>query len=153
LILDEPTNGLDPAGIHEIRELITRLSHVYGVTIFLSSHLLNEVEQIATCIGIINKGSLIFQGTEDELRMKVPQCVRIQLDCPKEARKVLESDGRAVKMVTSSSILVPVDGSADSASLSRKLINCGISISEMRMEQPTLEDLFLDLTQVSEVRG
>ncbi len=152
LILDEPTNGLDPAGIHEIRALITRLSTSFGVTVFLSSHLLNEVEQIATRIGIINDGSLIFQGSQEDLRLKVPQCVRLTLDYPDEARKVLEADGRTVKVIHPSGILVPIDGKADSASLSRCLINNGISISEMRVEQPTLEDLFLDLTVSNEVR-
>jgi ABC-type multidrug transport system ATPase subunit len=148
LILDEPTNGLDPAGIHEIRALITRLSQSFGVTIFLSSHLLNEVEQIATCIGIINEGRMVFQGTQDDLKLKVPRCVCFELDYPNEAKKILEADGRNVKIVNTSSIRVPIDGKVDTASLSRRLINCGISISEMRLEQPSLEDLFLDLTEM-----
>jgi ABC-type multidrug transport system ATPase subunit len=63
LILDEPTNGLDPAGIQEMRDLIVRLPQEYGVTVFLSSHLLAEVEQVATHIGIIRQGRLRFQGT------------------------------------------------------------------------------------------
>ena len=152
LILDEPTNGLDPAGIHEIRALITRLSQSFGVTVFLSSHLLNEVEQIATRIGIINNGNLVFQGTQDDLRLKVPQCVHFELDFPEAAKKVLEAEGRAARVVGASGVLVPIDGRADTASLSRCLINNGISISEMRIDQPTLEDLFLDLTAISGAR-
>jgi ABC-2 type transport system ATP-binding protein len=149
LILDEPTNGLDPAGIHEIRALITRLSQSFGVTVFLSSHLLNEVEQIATCIGIINNGNLIFQGTQDDLRLKIPQCVHFELDYPEAAKKVLEAEGRTVKVVSASGVLVPIDGRADTASMSRRLINNGISITEMRIDQPTLEDIFLDLTEAA----
>src|SRR5215213_1475465 len=70
LILDEPTNGLDPAGIHEMRELLRRLPEEFGVTVFLSSHLLGEVEQIATHIGIINEGHLLSQGALAELQSK-----------------------------------------------------------------------------------
>ncbi len=151
LILDEPTNGLDPAGIHEARALITRLSQSFGVTVFLSSHLLNEVEQIATCIGIINNGNLIFQGTQEDLKLKVPSCVTLELDYPDAACKILEAEGRQVRKISTSCLRVPIDGKADSASLSRCLINNGISVSEMRIEQPTLEDLFLDLTEAAGV--
>ena len=68
LILDEPTNGLDPAGIGEIRELIKSLPERYGITILLSSHLLSEIEQIATSVGIISEGNLLFQGSMTSLR-------------------------------------------------------------------------------------
>jgi ABC-type multidrug transport system ATPase subunit len=67
VMLDEPTNGLDPQGMKEVRELITRLSQERGITVFLSSHLLNEVEQVATRMAIINKGTMIVQGKVDEL--------------------------------------------------------------------------------------
>src|SRR5688572_32213732 len=70
LILDEPTNGLDPAGIHEMRDLIRRLPEEFGVTVFLSSHLLSEVEQIASHIGIIHEGNLLFQGPLSELQTR-----------------------------------------------------------------------------------
>ena len=79
LILDEPTNGLDPAGIHEMRDMIRRLPAEFGVTVFLSSHLLSEVEQIASHIGIIHEGRLLFQGTLSDLqatnnRLIDPRC-------------------------------------------------------------------------------
>src|SRR5215208_3270336 len=70
LILDEPTNGLDPAGIHEMRDLIRRLPGEFGVTVFLSSHLLSEVEQIASHIGIIHEGKLLFQGPLTDLQTR-----------------------------------------------------------------------------------
>lgn len=70
LILDEPTNGLDPSGIQEIRELIMSLPGAYGMTVLVSSHLLSEIEQIATYVGIINQGEMIFQGTMKELTAK-----------------------------------------------------------------------------------
>jgi ABC-type multidrug transport system ATPase subunit len=68
LILDEPTNGLDPAGIHEIRDLLRRMPQEHGITVFLSSHLLSEVEQIADSIGIVHEGRLLFQGSLAQLR-------------------------------------------------------------------------------------
>jgi ABC-2 type transport system ATP-binding protein len=68
LILDEPTNGLDPMGIHEIRELIKELPKKYGITILISSHLLSEVEQMANVVGIISKGKMVFQNTLEELK-------------------------------------------------------------------------------------
>ena len=68
LILDEPTNGLDPAGIHEIRDLLRRMPREHGITVFLSSHLLSEVEQIAESIGIVHEGKLLFQGSLAQLR-------------------------------------------------------------------------------------
>lgn len=70
LILDEPTNGLDPAGIGEIRELIKSLPQRYGITVLLSSHLLSETEQIATSVGIISDGKLLFQGSMEALQSK-----------------------------------------------------------------------------------
>lgn len=70
LILDEPTNGLDPAGIHEIRELISSLPKERGITVIISSHLLSEVEQMADYVGIINQGKMLYQGTLAELETK-----------------------------------------------------------------------------------
>lgn len=68
LILDEPTNGLDPSGIHEIRHLIRSLPGLYGCTILISSHMLSEIELMADCIGILNHGRLLFEGSLEELR-------------------------------------------------------------------------------------
>ncbi len=79
LILDEPTNGLDPAGIHEMRELICRLP-AEGLTVFLSSHLLSEVEQMVTQIGIVQSGRLIFQGKPDELKTRTRNQVFVATD-------------------------------------------------------------------------
>ena len=78
LILDEPTNGLDPSGIIEMRELIKSFPEKYGITVLISSHILSEIELIATHVGIINKGKLLFQGTMDDLREK--QKAEIQLE-------------------------------------------------------------------------
>ena len=80
IVLDEPTNGLDPQGMKEVRELIARLSKDHGMTVFLSSHLLNEVEQVATRMAIINKGRLVVQGSVDELLRASANRILIQCE-------------------------------------------------------------------------
>ena len=80
LILDEPTNGLDPSGIIEIRELIKGLPHKYGITVLISSHILSEIELMATHVGIINKGKLLFQGTMDDLRDKQKEEILVAVE-------------------------------------------------------------------------
>lgn len=87
LILDEPTNGLDPAGIGEIRELIKSLPGQYGITILLSSHLLSEIEQIASSVGIISEGKLLFQGTMEDLRKNNEATIHIQTNDNAKAEK------------------------------------------------------------------
>ena len=93
LILDEPTNGLDPAGISEMRTLIRRMPAEHGITVFLSSHLLGEVEQVATDVGILSQGSLVFQGPIAELARLRRSRLRIHVDRPGEAAALLGSLG------------------------------------------------------------
>lgn len=150
LILDEPTNGLDPAGIHEIRALITQLPRKYGITVFLSSHLLSEVEQIATRIGIINKGRLIFQGSQEDLQSQMPKQVIIDLDHPDKAEEILVQEGRKIITVDQSHISVQIDGKADAAGLLKILMSRSCAINEWKIEKPSLEDLFLELTEPHE---
>lgn len=89
LILDEPTNGLDPAGIQEMRSYLRRLPEESGVTVFLSSHLLSEVELMSTHIGIIDRGRLLFQGALASLRQQVPSLLCIGSDRAALAGRVL----------------------------------------------------------------
>jgi len=89
LILDEPTNGLDPAGIEEIRELIRSLPRQYGMTVLVSSHLLSEVEQIATSVGIIHDGRLVFQGSLDSLKAKSDPAIAVKTTDNLAAERVL----------------------------------------------------------------
>src|SRR5215470_7996021 len=93
LVLDEPTNGLDPAGIHEMRELIRRLPAEFGATVFLSSHLLSEVEQIASHIGIIHQGKLLFQGTLTELQSQRQEHLIVGVKQPEQAMRCLTAAG------------------------------------------------------------
>ena len=151
LILDEPTNGLDPAGIHEIRQLICDLPHQSGVTVFVSSHLLNEVEQMAALverahIGIIDKGRLIFQGTPDQLRARYQDQVNLNADRLDEAQRLLAGTGWSVAYNYNHHLTVKVNGASDAAMLNTQLVRAGINVYHLSLEQPSLEDIFLALT-------
>jgi lantibiotic transport system ATP-binding protein len=147
LVLDEPTNGLDPAGIHEIRELLCKLSQEQGITVFVSSHMLAEIEQIATCIGIVRQGKLIFQGTPDALRQASSTSLHIRVDRPESACELLQMDGWEASCATDHSLTVTARQPADAATLNTRLVTGGFRVSELHQEQMTLENIFLQLTQ------
>jgi ABC-type multidrug transport system ATPase subunit len=146
LILDEPTNGLDPAGIHEMRELIRRMSEQEGVTVFLSSHLLSEIEQLATHIGIIDRGHVIFEGTPDDLRAAYQDEATLVTDRAEEAQQMLQASGWASSYNGNRHITVRVNGQSDVAVVNRRLVEAGIPVYGLHMAQPSLEDIFLTLT-------
>ena len=146
LILDEPTNGLDPAGIHEMRELITRLPGEYGVTVFLSSHLLAEVEQVATHIGIIQKGKLRFQGKLESLHAHLEEHVVLGVDQVDRARYLLRQAGWAVRGNGGHRLTVAANGPSDAAMINARWVGQGVNVYHLSLEQPTLEDIFLNLT-------
>ncbi len=145
LLLDEPTNGLDPAGIHEIRELICRLPNE-GITVFLSSHLLNEVEQMATRIGIIRSGSLIFQGSPAELRSRFQDNVSVVTDRLDETCAFLKNAGWQAVHQINHHLTIPVNGLSDAALINTQLVQAGHQVYQISLEQPSLEDIFLSLT-------
>jgi ABC-2 type transport system ATP-binding protein len=145
LILDEPTNGLDPAGIHEMRDLICELP-AQGVTVFLSSHLLNEVEQVATHIGIIRQGQLLFQGTPDELHAQMERHLTLEVDQPQRAKSVLAAAGWQVKGNGGHRMIIEANGLSDASMVNAQLTRDGINVYHLNLEQPTLEDMFLSLT-------
>ncbi|MDY6878046.1 MAG: ABC transporter ATP-binding protein [Chloroflexota bacterium] len=146
LILDEPTNGLDPAGIHEMRALIRRLPEEHGITVFLSSHLLSEVEQVATHIGIIHKGRLLFQGTLDELQVQRQAHVMLSVDRPKVGMRVLTEAGWIVQRMGNHRLAVAANGHSDAARINALLFRQGLDVFHLSLEQPSLEDIFLKLT-------
>ena len=147
LILDEPTNGLDPAGIHEIRALLRRLPQETGVTVFLSSHLLAEVEQIATHLGIIHQGRLIFQGTLDSLTSQTSEYVVVTVDQPQTALRLLESAGRPVTHRPDGSLRIAATTPTTSSELNALLVGAGLDVSSITRQRSTLEELFLQITQ------
>src|ERR1700742_4356378 len=107
LILDEPTNGLDPNGIIEIRELLIRLVNKYNKTVFISSHLLAEVERMATHVGIIDHGELLFQGSTKDLEAISQPQVHVELDNSVDAANFLKKQGFSVSAVSDDSLTVP----------------------------------------------
>ncbi len=145
LILDEPTNGLDPAGIHEMRDLICSLP-AQGITIFLSSHLLSEVEQVATHIGIIQQGQFRFQGTLDELHAQMDTQLTLEVDQPQRAKSVLAAAGWQVKSNGGHRMVVDANNLSDASMINAQLTQSGINVFHINLEQPTLEDMFLNLT-------
>lgn len=147
IVLDEPTNGLDPAGIHEIRDLLRRLPEEHGVTLFVSSHLLSEVEQIATCIGIIQQGRLLFEGTPEKLRADYCDSLSIGVDRPDEACRELQAAGWAASRGTNHHLSVSIQKPEEAARVNHRLVSGGFQIYELTHNQLSLEDIFLQMTR------
>lgn len=148
LILDEPTNGLDPAGIHEIRELIIKLAKEQGITVFISTHILSEVEHIADRVGIINHGQLVYEG---EIR-KIQSNKWLELRGDFRGRCEAISQvlfGYPCKMLEIQEDKLKLTNLADQqiSSLLRDLIVKKVPIYEVKQEQETLESIFLNLTK------
>jgi ABC-2 type transport system ATP-binding protein len=146
LILDEPTNGLDPAGIHEMRDLIRRLPDEFGVTVFLSSHLLGEVEQIATHIGIIHEGSLLFQGTLAELQSKQHTQLTVGVKQLEVATEFLMNTGWSVQRCVADLLSVSTKAPDDAVRINKLLVDRGLDVFHLAASQRSLEDIFLSLT-------
>ena len=138
LVLDEPTNGLDPQGIIEMRELMTQLNE-RGTTVFLSSHVLGEVEALCSRVGIMDRGRLVAQEAMSDLRRPTGR-VLVQVDDPEAAKDALNghvesADGSALVIRT-----LPV------AEVARRLVGAGVAVHEAVAERRTLEDVVLALT-------
>jgi lantibiotic transport system ATP-binding protein len=147
LILDEPTNGLDPAGIHEMRDLIRHLPGETGMTVFLSSHLLSEVEQIASHIGIINEGRLLFQGTLAELQTKQQTELTVGVKQLDQAIEYLERAGWTVQRRADKFLSVTARSSEDAARINSLLVEHCLDVFHLALVQASLEDIFLTLTR------
>lgn len=146
LVLDEPANGLDPAGVRDLRDLLRHLVQQRGVTVFLSSHLLLEVEQIADRIAILDKGRLLFQGTLDSFQAEHGRSLTIRVDRASHAGRVLQEHGWKAKKLSEGTLSVSILEMADAASINAMLVKEGISVYHLSQEQPTLEALFLTAT-------
>ncbi len=144
LILDEPTNGLDPQGMADVRNLITQLGKG-DRTVLVSSHLLGEVEQMCTRIGVIQKGKFVAEGTIGELRGAATLSIRAEPAEP--AMRVLTAEAGAdqVKVQPDGSFSVNVDPKR-AAELNRKLVQAGVDVSELHASERSLEEIFMELT-------
>jgi ABC-type multidrug transport system ATPase subunit len=145
LILDEPTNGLDPAGIHEVRDLLRRMPAEHGVTVFLSSHLLSEVEQIAESVAIIHEGQTVFQGPLRDLRERQHPRLRVGVREMGQAVDLLRASGFDAHSAEPN-FLVVRGSSLDASHINRLLLEHGRAVFHLALEQDSLEEIFLSLT-------
>ncbi|EJW20196.1 bacitracin transport ATP-binding protein BcrA [Paenibacillus alvei DSM 29] len=145
LILDEPTNGLDPAGIGEIRELIKSLPRQYGITVLLSSHLLSEIEQIATSVGIISDGNLLYQGKMETLQERNRSSLAIRTSNNTAAAAWMQNQGYMASL-RDECLQIKHMSDQQVARLNKELVLSGIDVLRIEERKRTLEDIFLELT-------
>lgn len=144
LVLDEPTNGLDPQGTREVRNLIASLA-ADGTTVFVSSHLLAEVEQICSHLGVMSEGRLVVQGTAAAVRGVSAPLARVMTDQPQEASRVLAELGlTGVELVGGEVRGIP--GSIPPEKIVAALVHDGVGVQAFSITSPSLEDLFVQLT-------
>lgn len=145
LILDEPTNGLDPAGIQEMRALIRNMPAATGATVLISSHLLGEMEQMVEQAGIIDHGHILFEGPLTELQRHSRGNVTLRLLDPAKAAPILRANGLTAHSDSCVVTLPPLQD-ALLADLVQKLAACGAGVVELTPRTKTLEEIFLSLT-------
>ncbi|HHC8505575.1 TPA: ATP-binding cassette domain-containing protein [Enterococcus faecium] len=146
LILDEPTNGLDPAGMAEMREIIQRLVKERGITVLLSSHLLDELSQIATHYGILHEGHLIKELSKEELAQESRQFIKIDTSATEQAVTVLDSLGYRDYFVQSSRVIQLFEGIDQVAAINQALVEAKVPVDGIHLVGQKLEDYFLQLT-------
>jgi lantibiotic transport system ATP-binding protein len=147
LILDEPTNGLDPSGIIEMRDLIKSFPEKYGITVLISSHILSEIELIATHVGIINKGKLLFQGTMDDLRDKQKTEIQLEVEPRADVEAYLNEIGLSFK---GDQHFLYLDDNLQPYKLNRELIMNGFEVNQLMVKKHSLEEIFLSMTSSKE---
>lgn len=145
LLLDEPTNGLDPAGIQEMRELICTLPEKRGMTVLVSSHLLSEIDQMATHVGIIDKGQLIFQNSLPNLHEHSRSRIYLKTTDDAAACPLLKAAGLPVTAKSDALVLSQADNRSVVQAV-RSVVNAGIGVLRLEEHQMSLEDIFLSLT-------
>ena len=145
LILDEPTNGLDPAGIQEMRELICSLPGQFGMTVVVSSHLLSEIDQMANVVGIIREGELVFQNTLEALHGRSRHHLALRTTNNAVARNLLAQ--RDIRCTEEEGYLIlPILSDEIAAHLTRFLAENRLGVVRLEERQKSLEDIFLELT-------
>ncbi|HIY05937.1 MAG TPA: ABC transporter ATP-binding protein [Candidatus Evtepia faecigallinarum] len=145
LILDEPTNGLDPAGIQEMRELIRSLPERFGMTVVVSSHLLGEIDQMADTVGIIRAGELVFQDSLTVLHSRSRHHLALRTTNNVLAAQVLREQGVSAAM-EEDFLILPLLADDQAARLCRALVDSRLGLVRLEERQKSLEDIFLELT-------
>ena len=146
LLLDEPANGLDPAGVVEIRELLTSLAHEKGVTIFMSSHILTEVDRLATRIGIIHQGRLIEELDTDALEKLRSKRLGVKVRNLEAAQIYLRSAGYQFALSDETILIEDTEAVEHPDDIAQLMVNAGIPPMRLAVEQQDLEEHFLQLT-------
>ena len=150
LILDEPSNGLDPAGILDMRRLLRSLVCDDGITVFISSHLLAEIEQIASFVGVVQAGRLRFEGRLDDLRARAKPKLELRCDSPARAMDLLRAAGEEIVTSVPHTLSIATVSIALSRrspeEINRMLVSHGVGVSHLAVENVSLESLFFDLT-------
>jgi ABC-type multidrug transport system ATPase subunit len=152
LVLDEPTNGLDPRGMREVRDLLAGLVRGGATTVFLSSHLLAEVEQVCTRAAIVHQGRLVAQDRVEALLAPTGRVTVITPDLPKAAELATTLRGVRLGGRHPDRLTVQLDGTAPEE-LNRQLVAGGVRVRELLVERPSLEDVFLKLTGAHDAPG
>ena len=146
LILDEPTNGLDPSGIIEMRQLLIKINQEEKVTIVISSHLLMEIEKLVTHIGIINKGTILFQGTLEELHLKQSSYVVFDTNNLEGTTELMNKHNLSPITLNGQVSLATTDKTVISK-INAELVNHNIEVYEISIAKNDLESIFIDLTK------
>ncbi|MBP5490450.1 MAG: ATP-binding cassette domain-containing protein [Lachnospiraceae bacterium] len=146
LVLDEPINGLDPEGIVEIRDMLTQISKEKGITILISSHILEELSKVATHYGIMSKGRLVEQLTAEELSERCSLRIEAVVDRPELASTVLDNLGITNYKVVDKETLNIMERLEDVAYINRELNKAGLLVSKIAVNNESLESFFLNTT-------
>ncbi|HEX8124080.1 MAG TPA: ABC transporter ATP-binding protein [Allosphingosinicella sp.] len=144
LILDEPTNGLDPQGIRDMRRLIASLAQGEGVTVFVSSHLLAEVEHTATHLGLMHRGRLLCQGAVPEMRGSSAGRLVLTVDRPDCVVEMIRPTGLAAARHGADQVLIDRASPEDAPAINFMLVEQGIRVSGIELREPSLEQIFHD---------
>lgn len=151
LILDEPTNGLDPIGIREIRELLVKLNREHGKTIFISSHLLSEIEKMCDNVGVIHHGKVIYQGTLDHLEAGRSLQIDLTVSDVSLARTIMLQQGIKTTYNHNSTLSFTAESEKQTAAVNRILIENGVDVYTMANSRNNLEEVFMSLTTEKQI--
>lgn len=145
LMLDEPLNGLDPEGAREIRSLLSRLNRERGVTVLISSHVLDQLERVCTCYGVIRDGRMVRELTAAELERECASYLALSCAEPQRALAVLSDAFPALAASVLPDDAIRIDGGADAAEVGRALAGAGIAVSELHRAEGDVEEFFVRL--------
>lgn len=144
LILDEPLNGLDPAGVHDIREVMIRLKNE-GKTIFFSSHILDEIEKVSSHIGILDKGNLLYQGKLSGLLSTITRKVFIRTNNPQQVVTVCNQHAIDADLIADNELVASVNNDEEYNQMITELVNNKLDIYSLETKENDLESVYLNL--------